>query len=76
MNRYGMVTVSVTIKSHKITNVQIVSCQTHYPEDAITSLPQEVMDRQSANVDIVSGATGSSEDFQQAVAQALQNAQA
>lgn len=75
MNRFGVVQVSVTIKSNKITSVQITNCDTHYPEQAIAGLPQEVVSRQSANVDSVSGATGSSEDFQQAVAQALQSAQ-
>lgn len=74
-NQYGTVSVQVTIQSHKITSVKITNVQTHYPEQAITSLPNEVIAQQSSNVDIVSGATGSSEDFINAVSQALQNAQ-
>lgn len=65
----------MTIKSNKITSVKITDCQTHYPEQAITDLPQQVIQRQSAKVDLVSGATGSSEDFQQAISAALQSAQ-
>lgn len=74
-NQYGTVSVSVTIKSGNITSVQITNCETHYPEQAITPLPEEVVATQSANVEIVSGATGSSEDFQTAVQDALQQAQ-
>lgn len=74
--RIGSVTVSVTIKSNKITDVQITDCSTHYPENLIADMPQQVLQRQKANIDFVSGATLSSEDFQNAVQQALQQAQA
>ncbi|MED1204603.1 FMN-binding protein [Heyndrickxia acidicola] len=73
-NRIGSVTVAVTIKQDKITNVAITNCDTHYSEARIDGLPQQVVARQSENVDIVSGATLSSEDFQTAVEQALQSA--
>jgi uncharacterized protein with FMN-binding domain len=73
-NRIGSVTVAVTIKQDKITNVAITNCDTHYSEARIDGLPQQVVARQSGNVDIVSGATLSSEDFQTAVEQALQSA--
>jgi uncharacterized protein with FMN-binding domain len=73
-NRIGSVTVAVTIKQDKITNVAITNCDTHYSESRIDGLPQQVVARQSGNVDIVSGATLSSEDFQTAVEEALQSA--
>lgn len=74
MNRYGVVQVSVAVKNGKIASVQITNCQTHYPESDIQSLPQQVVANQTWNVDIVSGATGSSEDFRAAVENALQKA--
>ncbi len=74
-NRIGGVQVAVTIKSKKIASVQITDCTTSYSESNIAGLPDQVVARQSANVDLVSGATLSSEDFQGAVQQALQQAQ-
>ncbi|MGE5672645.1 MAG: FMN-binding protein [Mycobacterium leprae] len=73
-NRFGTVSVAVTIKSGKISNVQITGCNTHYPESYISRLPSQVISRQSAQVDFVTGATRSSEDFQAAVQQALRQA--
>jgi uncharacterized protein with FMN-binding domain len=73
-NRIGDVQVAVTTKQDKIVAVKITSCTTSYSESNIAGLPQEVLSRQSANIDFVSGATLSSEDFQGAVQQALQQA--
>lgn len=71
-NQIGAVSVALTIKSGKITNVQITQCETHYPESFINPvLPQEVVQRQSYQVTIVSGATLSTYDFAYAVYQAL-----
>lgn len=72
----GTVYVAVTVQGGKITNCQITQCDTHYPQSYIDPvLPQEVIARQSAQVDVVSGATGSSYDFAMAVQQALTQAQ-
>lgn len=71
----GTVYVAVTIHSGKISNVQITQCDTHYPQAYIDPvLPQEVVARQNASVDMVSGATDSSSDFAVAVQQALAQA--
>ncbi|MFD3449667.1 FMN-binding protein [Microbacteriaceae bacterium 4G12] len=70
-NRIGAVAVAVTIQKDKITSVQITDCTTSYPQSYIDELPQQVVDRQSADVDVVSGATRSTQDFQNAVEQAL-----
>ncbi len=67
----GTVQVAVTTKQDRITSVQITNCTTSYSESNIAPLPQEVVAKQSANIALVSGATVSSEDFQQAVQQAL-----
>lgn len=75
-SRIGTVWVAVTIKSGKIANVQITRADTHYPTSYIDPvLPQEAIQRQSASVDFVSGATLSSYDFSTGVQQALQQAQ-
>jgi uncharacterized protein with FMN-binding domain len=74
-NRIGTVQVAVTIKNGKIVSADITGCYTHYPESYIDPvLPNEVVARQSADVDIVSGATLSSQDFADAVNQALSQA--
>ncbi|PEE42644.1 FMN-binding protein [Bacillus pseudomycoides] len=70
-NRIGSVAVAVTIQKDKITSVQITDCTTSYSQSYIDDLPQQVLDRQSADVDVVSGATKSTEDFQEAVQIAL-----
>ena len=73
-NRIGGVEVAVTIKKNKITSVQITRCTTRYPQSRIDHLPQQVLDRQTAKVDVVSGATLSTQDFQTAVEMALAQA--
>lgn len=74
-SRYGNVEVSVTVKNGKIANVAITRCTTSYPESLIDPLPAQVVAHQSAQVDLVSGATYSARAFQTAVLQALQQAQ-
>lgn len=73
-NNIGSVEVAVTIKNDKITTVDITNCTTSYPESYIKGLPQQVVSRQSAQVDVVSGATKSTNDFEEAVMGALQKA--
>ncbi|MEH7456117.1 FMN-binding protein [Bacillus sp. JJ1127] len=70
-NRIGSVKVAVTIQKDKITSVQITDCTTSYSQSYIDELPQQVLNRQSTDVDVVSGATRSTEDFQEAVQDAL-----
>ncbi|MCO7176524.1 FMN-binding protein [Sporolactobacillus kofuensis] len=76
MNRIGSVAVSVTIQKGKIERVQITDCTTSYPERLIDQLPQQVVSRQSSNVDNVSGATESTDNFKTAVMDALSKAKA
>jgi uncharacterized protein with FMN-binding domain len=75
-SRFGNVSVSVTISGGKLTNVQITKVTTSFPESRIASLPAAVVASQSANVNVVSGATYSSQAFKQAVQQALAQAAA
>jgi uncharacterized protein with FMN-binding domain len=66
--------VSVTTAGGKITNVQIAKVTTKFPVSRIASLPSQVIASQSANVNVVTGATYSSQAFKQAVQQALTQA--
>lgn len=70
-NRFGTVEVAVTIKQGKIAAVEITDSQTRYPQEYIDSLPQAVIDAQSSDIETISGATRSSEDFINAVIEAL-----
>lgn len=79
---YGNIQVQVTIAQGKITDVAFLQ----YPNDNNTSrfinqqamplLKNEAIQAQSATVDIVSGASDSSQAFQQSLSSALQQAKA
>jgi uncharacterized protein with FMN-binding domain len=75
-SRRGGIQAAVTVKAGRITNVAITGASTQYPVAWISALPGEVVADQSAQVDLVSGATYSSLAFQGAVQQALAQAQA
>jgi uncharacterized protein with FMN-binding domain len=75
-SRRGGIQAAVTVKAGRITNVAITGASTQYPVAWISALPGEVVSTQSAQVDLVSGATYSSLAFQGAVQQALAQAQA
>ncbi len=74
--------VQATIQGGKITNVQFVQ----YPNErntsvrinsvAVPELQQEAIQAQSANVNIITGATLTSDGFQQSLQTALAQAQA
>lgn len=77
---YGLVQVKATIASGRITDVVFLS----YPSDRSTSvyingqamplLTQEAIQAQSANVNIISGATATSGAFRESLAVALSSA--
>ncbi|HTE84782.1 MAG TPA: FMN-binding protein [Dehalococcoidia bacterium] len=73
-SRRGDISVALTIQNGKITGVKITRATTYYPTSEIASLPAEVVSRQGANVDFVSGATDSSLAFRGAVSAALSQA--
>jgi uncharacterized protein with FMN-binding domain len=70
-SRFGNVEVAVTVHDGRITNVALTRVTTKYPASRIASLPGQVVSRQSAQVDNVSGATASAQAFRTAVQQAL-----
>lgn len=75
MNRRGSIEVQVTIKNDQITDVEISDFAMHYSERDVVGLPEEVLQNQSPQVQNVSGATYSTEAFQDAVQEALNQAQ-
>jgi uncharacterized protein with FMN-binding domain len=73
-SRRGGIEVALTIQGGKVTAVEITHATTYYPTSRIARLPGQVVDRQSGQVDFVSGATDSSRAFKAAVAEALAQA--
>lgn len=74
-NRRGAIQVTVTTKNDKITDVEISRFAMHYSESDVVDLPGEVLNKQSAQVKNVSGATYSTRAFKAAVQDALAKAQ-
>jgi len=75
-SRRGGVQVALTVQGGRIASVNITRVSTQYPVSDIASLPAQVVARQSAQVDRISGATYSWMAFRGAVQQALSQAQA
>lgn len=71
---FGGFDVAVTVQSGEITGVELTKVTTKYPAARIAQLPGQVVQRQSAAVDLVSGATNSARAFKDAVTQALAKA--
>jgi uncharacterized protein with FMN-binding domain len=73
---FGLITISVTVTENAVTDVEILS---HGDTDGIGTiafeeLTQTIMYTNSPDVDVISGATGSSEGFIAAVNDALSKA--
>ncbi|GAC1323675.1 MAG: hypothetical protein NVSMB2_21510 [Chloroflexota bacterium] len=75
-SRRGDVWVSVQVQGGRIANVTITRSTLQYPLRDIANLPSQVVQRQSAQVDVVSRATYSSMAFRGAISQALAGAAA
>jgi len=73
-SRHGDIQAAVVIKDGRIANALIAQCLTQYSCSWIVALPPQVVGRQSAEVDYVSGATQSTNAFYYAVMQALTRA--
>ncbi len=73
--RHGPITVSVVVAANRVKSAAIAACGTTFSCSIISALPAEVVAAQSAQIDLVSGATDSSLAFQSAVQQALAEAQ-
>jgi hypothetical protein len=73
-SRHGDIQASVVIEGGKIASATIAQCLTRYKCDVIDKLPPQVAQRQSPDVDFVSGATQSADAFYYAVVDALSKA--
>jgi uncharacterized protein with FMN-binding domain len=73
-NRRGSIGVKVSISNDKITDVEISHFAMHYSEKDVVGLPEEVIQKQNAQVENVSGATYSTQAFQDAIENALTQA--
>jgi uncharacterized protein with FMN-binding domain len=73
-SRHGDIQASVIIESGRIASATIAQCLTRYSCDVIAKLPPQVAQRQSPEVDYVSGATQSTNAFYYAVVEALNKA--
>lgn len=73
-SRHGDIQAAVEIKEGRITSAFITQCLTRYSCSWISALPPQVVSRQSAEVDYVSGATQSTNAFYYAILEALNKA--
>jgi uncharacterized protein with FMN-binding domain len=73
-SRHGDIQASVVIEGGRIASASISQCFTRYPCSWIAALPPQVAQRQSPEVDYVSGATQSTNAFYYAVVEALSKA--
>jgi uncharacterized protein with FMN-binding domain len=74
-SRHGDIESRVEIRNGRIISASIAQCLTMYSVYWITALPPQVVKRQSPEVDVISGATESSNAFYDGVVQALKKAQ-
>lgn len=70
-SRHGDIQAEVEIKNGRIVSASIAQCLTRYSCSWIAALPAQVVARQSADVDYVSGATQSTNAYYYAVVDAL-----
>lgn len=73
-SRHGDIQATVVIEGGHIASAKIAQCLTRYSCDVIDKLPPQVAQRQSPEVDYVSGATQSTNAFYYAVVEALDKA--
>ena len=73
-SRHGDIQAAVVIESGRITVARVERCETRYSCSWITPIPPRILSKQGTTYDYVSGATESSDAFQDAVAEALSQA--
>lgn len=74
-SRHGNIQAEVVIENGRIASAAIAQCRTRYSCSVIDRLPPQVAQRQSPEVDYVSGATQSTNAFYYGVVEALAQAQ-
>lgn len=72
--RHGQIQSTIVIEHGRIVSAEITQCGTRYSCDWIAKLPPQVVSRQSAEVDFVSGASESADAFYYSIEDALKKA--
>ena len=72
--RHGDIQAAVIVEEGKIVTARVERCLTRYSCNWITPIPPRILAKQGTTYDYVSGATESSDAFQDAVAEALSQA--
>jgi uncharacterized protein with FMN-binding domain len=70
-SRHGDIVADVVIEKGQIVYAGIAECLTRYSCSVIKQLPQQVVERQSRDTDVVSGATESTDAFRDGISVAL-----
>jgi uncharacterized protein with FMN-binding domain len=73
-SRHGDIQAAVVIEDGRITVARVERCETRYSCSWITPIPPRILSKQATTYDYVSGATESSDAFQDAVSEALSQA--
>jgi uncharacterized protein with FMN-binding domain len=73
-SRHGDIQAAVVIEDGRITIARVERCLTRYSCSWITPIPPRILSKQATTYDYVSGATESSDAFQDAVSEALSQA--
>jgi uncharacterized protein with FMN-binding domain len=73
-SRHGDIQAAVVIEEGRITVARVERCLTRYSCSWITPIPPRILSKQATTYDYVSGATESSDAFQDAVSEALSQA--
>ena len=73
-SRHGNIEATVVVEGGRIVSADISQCRTRYPCNVVDRLPGQILSRQRAAVDVVSGATESAYAFEDAVIEALAKA--
>lgn len=73
-SRHGDIQAAVVIEEGRITVARVERCLTRYSCSWITPIPPRILTKQATTYDYVSGATESSDAFQDAVSEALSQA--
>ena len=73
-SRHGNIQAFVRVEGGRIVHAGVQRCETRWPCDLVAHLPGQVITRQSAEVDYVTGATQSGDAFYGAVVAALAQA--
>ena len=70
-SRHGDIQAAIVVKDGRVISADITQCLTRYSCDVIEMLPAQVLSRQNAFVDLISGATESANAYSNAIFRAL-----